>query len=57
MVQCTNCECLLNKLNFVSIHVPVVRQHCAQIEGFAFSHINNNSIYAIVSFIDLYDLL
>ena len=24
---------------FVSIHVPVVRQHCAQMEGFAFSHI------------------
>ena len=29
----------LNKLNFVSIHVPVVRQHCTQMEGFAFSHI------------------
>ena len=28
-----------NKLNLVSMHVPVVRQHCAQIEGFAFSHI------------------
>ena len=29
-----------NKLNFVSIHVLVVRQHCARIEGFALSHIN-----------------
>ena len=27
------------KLNFVSIHVPVERQHCTQIESFAFSHI------------------
>ena len=26
-------------LNFVSIHVPVVRQHCALMEGFALSHI------------------
>ena len=25
------------------MHVSVVRQHCAQIEGFAFSHINNNN--------------
>ena len=28
-----------HKLNFVSIQVLVVRQHCTQIEGFAFSHI------------------
>ena len=39
------------------MHVPVVKQHCAQMEGFAFSHINMNKIPVfVIKSIDVTDM-